>query len=179
MLFIIFSLIIIAVLIGFLFIFPRYTEEDDLAILKKYQSIKEGLLSVMTFNIRFDGPERDPNNHFTKRIFRLTETIKKWEPSILSVQEPFADQLRQWHSHLPKHYQYIGYQPDDADSNLVHPLSHMYFQVAILYNNHVLTLLEQDYIWLSKSPRIVGSKDWDSHGARTLNIARFKFNNDD
>ncbi|CAF1227882.1 unnamed protein product [Adineta steineri] len=179
MLFIIFSLIIIAVLIGFLFIFPRYTEEDDLAILKKYQSIKEGLLSVMTFNIRFDGPERDPNNHFTKRIFRLTETIKKWEPSILSVQEPFADQLRQWHSHLPKHYQYIGYQPDDADSNLVHPLSHMYFQVAILYNNHVLTLLEQDYIWLSKSPRIVGSKDWDSHGARTLNIARFKLNNDD
>ncbi|CAF5074036.1 unnamed protein product, partial [Rotaria sp. Silwood1] len=49
----------------------------------------------------------------------------------------------------------------------------MDFQVAILYNNQVLKLIEQDYIWLSKSPRVVESKDWNSSGARTLNIARF------
>ncbi|CAF1162614.1 unnamed protein product [Rotaria sp. Silwood1] len=55
----------------------------------------------------------------------------------------------------------------------------MDFQVAILYNNQVLKLIEQDYIWLSKSPRVVESKDWNSSGARTLNIARFQLKNDD
>jgi hypothetical protein len=145
MLFILFS-----ILISFLLTFPRYTEEDDLAMLQKYQSIREGLLSVMTFNIRFDRVERDSNNHFTKRVFRLTETIEKWEPSILSVQEPFVSQLLHWQSHLPKHYEAIGYQRDGIGRNLAHSLAHMDYQVAILDNNKVLTLLEQDYIWLSK-----------------------------
>ncbi len=48
-------------------------------MLEKYQNIKNCLLSVMTFNIRFNGIERNSNNHFTKRIYRLTETIEKME----------------------------------------------------------------------------------------------------
>jgi hypothetical protein len=87
--------------------------------------------------------------------------------------------LLHWQSHLPKYYQRIGYQRDDTDRNLEHSLAGMDFQVAVLYNNQVLKLVEQDYIWLSKSPRIVGSKDWDSDGARTLNIARFELKTDD
>lgn len=170
-------LIFLPLLISFLFTYPRYTKEDDLAMLYKYQSIKEDLLSVMTFNIRYDGVEYDPNNNFTHRVFRLTETIEKWQPSILCVQEALTDQLLHWKSHLPKHYQYIGYRYDSNDNNITHSVSNRDFQVAILYNNQILTLLEQDYIWLSKTPRIVGSKDWDSHGARTLNIGRFKLNN--
>lgn len=177
MLFILF-LIFLPLLISFLFTCPRYTKEDDLDMLHKYQSIKEDLLSVMTFNIRYDGVEHDPNNNFTKRVFRLTETIEKWQPSILCVQEALTDQLLHWKAHLLNHYQHIGYRHDSQDNNITHQLSHMDFQVAILYNDQVLTLLEQDYIWLSKTPRILGSKDWDSHGARTLNIARFKLNND-
>jgi endonuclease/exonuclease/phosphatase family metal-dependent hydrolase len=176
-LFILFS-ILIPVLISFPFMIPRYTEQDDSTMLHKYLSIKEGLLSVMTFNIRFDGVERDLNNHFTKRVYRLTETIEKWQPAILAVQEPFAGQLLHWESLLPKYYQHIGYQSDHIDKNLGHSSSHMDFQVAILYNNQLLNLVEQDYIWLSNSPRTVGSKDWDSSGARTLNIARFQLKND-
>ncbi|CAF4647464.1 unnamed protein product, partial [Rotaria sp. Silwood2] len=37
----------------------------------------------------------------------------------------------------------------------------------------------QDYIWLSKTPCVVDSKDWDSLRARTLNIARLELINDD
>ncbi|CAF3171354.1 unnamed protein product [Rotaria sp. Silwood2] len=175
--FILFS-ILIPLFIVFLFTFPRYTEQNDSTILQKYLAIKQNLLSVMTFNIRFDGVERDQNNHFTKRVYRLTETVKKWQPSILCVQEPFAGQLMHWRSQLPKYYQYIGYQPGGVDRNLEDPSSHRDFQVAILYNNQILKLVEQDYIWLSKSPRVVGSKDWNSAGARTLNIARFQLKND-
>ncbi|CAF3498504.1 unnamed protein product [Rotaria sp. Silwood1] len=169
--------ILIPVFIAFLFTFPRYTEQDDSALLQEYLVIKQNLLSVMTFNIRLDGVERDPNNHFTKRVYRLTETVKKWQPFILSVQEPFAGQLLHWRSQLPEHYQYIGYQPGGIDRNLKDPSSHRDFQVAILYNSQILQLVEQDYIWLSKSPRIVESKDWNSAGARTLNIARFQLKN--
>lgn len=176
-LFILFSILIPALSI-FLFIFPHYTEQDDSTLLQKYLSMKEDLLSVMIFNIRFDGVERNPNNHFTKRVYRLSDTIEKWQPSILGVQEPFAGQLLHLESLLPKYYQHVGYQSDHIDRNLEHSSSHMDFQVAILYNNQVLKLVEQDYIWLSKSPRTVGSKDWESSGARTLNIARFQLKND-
>ncbi|CAF0850222.1 unnamed protein product [Adineta ricciae] len=169
--------ILLCLFICYLFTFPRYTEEDDLTTLKKYQTINQNLLSVMTFNIRHDIHERDPNNNFTKRVFRLVETVEKWKPSVLSVQEPFADQIRLWHCHLPKYYRYVGYQPMDTEDGCEDSLSKMDFRVAILYNTQILTLLEQDYIWLSKCPRIVGSKDWNSHGVRTLNIARFKLKN--
>ena len=172
--------IIIPTLITLLFTFPRYMEEDDSTLLRKYQSIKQDLLSVMTFNVRLDGIERDPNNHFTKRIYRLTETVEKWQPAILCVQEPFTGQLLHWQSLLPKYYRHIGYQHDDiTNRNFEHALSHMDFQVAILYNNQILKLMDQDYIWLSKSPRIIGSKNWDSGSIRTLNIARFQLKNDD
>ncbi|CAF3256311.1 unnamed protein product [Rotaria sp. Silwood2] len=128
----------------------------------------------MTFNIRFDVQEHDPNNHFIKRVYRLTETIEKWQPSILSVQEPFTNYIQHWQSHLPKYYDCIGYQSDRE-----HQSSDRDYQVAILYNNQLLKLLEQDYIWLSKTPHVVDSKYWDSLRARTLNIARLKLINDD
>jgi len=148
-------------------------------MLQKYLTIKQDLLSVMTFNIRFDGLERDSNNHFTKRIYRLTETVEKWQPAILSVQEPLTSQFQHWQSHLPKYYQSIGYEHDRINKRVQHSLSHMDFQVAILYNDKILKLLEQDYLWLSKTPRTVGSKDWDSNSIRTLNIARFELISDD
>ncbi|UJR17590.1 hypothetical protein I4U23_004486 [Adineta vaga] len=166
----IFLSILIPVFIAFLFTFPRYTEQDDNNMLQKYLLIKQNLVSIMTFNIRVDILERNPENNFTKRIYRLTETIEKWQPTIFCIQEPLTDQLRQWQSYLPYYYQSIGYPQASSDLD---------FQVAILYNNQTLKLLEQDYLWLSKTPRIVGSKDWNSNAIRTLNIARFQYMSDD
>ena len=160
--------ILISLLIVFLFTFPRYGERDDADMLQKYLKIKEDLLPVMTFNIRLDSFERNPDNLFANRIYRLTETIEKWQPAILCVQEPFTIQLQRWQSHLPRYYQSIGYQHDDTEE------CERDFQVAIVYDDQKLKLIDRDYIWLSKTPRIVGSKDWDSNRARTLNIARFE-----
>ncbi|CAF1333063.1 unnamed protein product [Adineta steineri] len=134
-------------------------------MLQKYLSLKHGLLSIMTFNIRVDIVEHNPENNFKKRIDRLTKIIEKWQPTILCVQEPLTDQFQHWQFHLPSYYQSIG----SAYSS-----SQLDFQVAILYNNQILKLLDQDYLWLSKTPRTVGSKDWNSHAIRTLNIARFQ-----
>ncbi|CAF5012708.1 unnamed protein product, partial [Rotaria sp. Silwood1] len=107
----------------------------------------------MTFNIRFDGIEHDPNNHFTKRVYRLTETIEKWQPSILNVQEPFANQLLHWRSHLPTYYQYIGYQPDGIDRNLEHPSSHVKSKQARQEETKIIRFtIEQ---WQKKYPTAV------------------------
>ena len=173
---ILFSLLI-PIPIALLFTYPRYTDQDDFNMLQQYLSIKEDRLSAMTFNIRLDGIERDPNNHFTKRISRLTRTIENWQPAILGVQEPFAGQLLHWQSHLPNYYQYVGYRYHSMDKNHQTISSEQDFQVAILYNEQRLELLEHDYLWLSKTPRTVGSKDWNSRSVRTLNIARFKLMN--
>ena len=167
--------IIFPICLSLLFTYPRYTEEDDAIMFEKYRTIKEDLLPVMTLNIRFDGVERDLNNHFSKRIFRLTEMIEKWQPAIIGLQEPFGGQLLHWKSQLPKHYDHIGYQRGGTDRNLDDPMCHLDFQVAILYNKEMFEVLDQDYFWLSKTPRTVGSKNWDSASPRALNIARLKF----
>ena len=159
------------VFVAFLFAYPRYSESDDDKLLEEYRTINADLLPVMTFNIRFDGLERDPNNHFTKRITRLTETVHRWQPAILAVQEPFTGQLAHWQSTLPSSYRSIGYQRDSP--------SPRDFQVAILYDEQRVKLIERDYLWLSKTPRVEESKDWDSAGARTLNIARFQWARND
>lgn len=175
--FLLFSLVV-PLLVAWLFTYPRYTEEDDAMMLEKYRTIKENLLPVMTFNIRFDGVERDPNNHFTKRVSRLTETVEKWQPAIIGLQEAFASQIIHWKSQLPSHYDHIGYQRDGSDRNLEHPSTHLDFQVAILYNTELFELLDRDYFWLSKTPRTPHSKDWDSLSPRALNIARLKLRSD-
>ncbi|CAF1435406.1 unnamed protein product [Adineta ricciae] len=124
----------------------------------------------MTFNIRVDILEHDPENNFTKRIHRLTQTIGKWQPTILCVQEPLTNQFQHWLSYLPSYYRSIGSPNSSSDFD---------FQVAILYNSQILKLLDQDYLWLSKTPRTVGSKDWNSHAVRTLNVARFHLISDE
>eukprot|EP00295_Goniomonas_pacifica_P027203 CAMPEP_0175947040 /NCGR_PEP_ID=MMETSP0108-20121206/27663_1 /TAXON_ID=195067 ORGANISM="Goniomonas pacifica, Strain CCMP1869" /NCGR_SAMPLE_ID=MMETSP0108 /ASSEMBLY_ACC=CAM_ASM_000204 /LENGTH=257 /DNA_ID=CAMNT_0017272623 /DNA_START=259 /DNA_END=1032 /DNA_ORIENTATION=+ len=57
---------------------------------------------------------------------------------------------------------------------MAHPSRHNDFQVAIVFDQERLELLQQDYLWLSETPRIEKSKNWDSMGIRTLNVARFR-----
>ncbi|CAF1602786.1 unnamed protein product, partial [Didymodactylos carnosus] len=106
----------------------------------------------MSFNIRFDGKEWDDNNHFTKRLHRLSETIQNWKPYVIGLQEPSAGQVLHLQSVLPSYYQAIGFHR--TIGNLDHPSRHNDFQVAILYDNRILKLMERDYIWLSKTPRL-------------------------
>jgi hypothetical protein len=50
-------------------------------------------ISISSFNIRLDGLERNPENHFTKRIFRLQDTMERWKADSVGVQEPFGTGL--------------------------------------------------------------------------------------
>eukprot|EP01113_Clastostelium_recurvatum_P038633 TRINITY_DN5800_c0_g1_i5.p1 TRINITY_DN5800_c0_g1~~TRINITY_DN5800_c0_g1_i5.p1 ORF type:complete len:388 (-),score=27.70 TRINITY_DN5800_c0_g1_i5:63-1226(-) len=165
--------VILLVGVVLLYNFPRYTDHDEAAIRAHLTNISRDATSipVMTFNMRLDCEESDPNNHYTKRIHRINELFRSFEPWLVGLQEPFAGQLLHLQSYLPKHLNVIGYNRNEHD--LGHPSRHNDFQVGMIYDARHLHLEEQDYYWLSETPRIPESKSWNSMGIRTINIARF------
>lgn len=163
------------VIIVLLTVFSIVDDSSDTSFILSLPSQScSSCFSVMSFNIRLDGHECDPNNHFIKRISRLNTTISSFRPTFLGLQEPFSGQLLHLQSYLPSHYQdAIGYKRVNGHHDLTHASRQNDYQVAILYDTARAVLLEQDYLWLSKTPRAENTKDWESFGARTLNIARF------
>eukprot|EP01102_Stenamoeba_stenopodia_P015871 TRINITY_DN5482_c0_g1_i1.p1 TRINITY_DN5482_c0_g1~~TRINITY_DN5482_c0_g1_i1.p1 ORF type:complete len:413 (-),score=75.61 TRINITY_DN5482_c0_g1_i1:159-1397(-) len=174
------------VLMGLLFYFPRCDHEEvEAQLLTRYLDLQRELSSsaspatsiafpIMTFNIRLDGLESDPNNHWTKRVYRVRDTLERWKPFVVGLQEPFAGQVLHLQSIIPSRYQPIGFDRSKGQFDLGHPSRHHDMRVAMLYDTEALELLEQDYLWLSKTLRVIESKDWNSFGIRTLNIARFR-----
>lgn len=148
-------------------------------------------LGVMSFNVRLDALESDPANHFTRRVHRLRETIRKWAPAVVGVQEPFAPQMHHMLSEINgrgrrdasadddagAQYRAVGRGSPvsaDAPDDLLAPGRHDDMHDAILYRPDLLELVELDYLWLSSRPRVPGSHDWKSMGVRTANVARFR-----
>eukprot|EP01119_Soliformovum_irregulare_P017866 TRINITY_DN5371_c0_g1_i1.p1 TRINITY_DN5371_c0_g1~~TRINITY_DN5371_c0_g1_i1.p1 ORF type:complete len:385 (+),score=75.61 TRINITY_DN5371_c0_g1_i1:44-1198(+) len=170
------SLVAIGLVIVVLFTFPSYDPQNEATLFDQYQSIiaqdRNTSFPVMTFNIRVDIEERDVANHFKNRVFRIRDTILKWRPHLMGLQEPFAGQLLHLQSTLPKRYREIGFHRNTGD--LGHPSRHYDFKVGFLYDDEHLELISQDYIWLSKTPRVQDSRSWNSNGIRTLNIAVFQ-----
>eukprot|EP01118_Nematostelium_gracile_P011866 TRINITY_DN4280_c0_g1_i2.p1 TRINITY_DN4280_c0_g1~~TRINITY_DN4280_c0_g1_i2.p1 ORF type:complete len:371 (-),score=69.07 TRINITY_DN4280_c0_g1_i2:20-1132(-) len=164
------SKIVIIVVIGILLsVLPLI--EDEKVLLERYVQSRTEIenendlgLSVMTFNIRFDGEEADPNNHFTKRIFRLKETIEKYSPALIGFQEPFVGQLLHLRTELPKRYNAVGYDKRGYKG----------FVNAILYDEEEFDLIDSDYIWLSETPNVENSKSWGGD-ERALCMAVFKW----
>ena len=170
---------------------------DELAHLDTYNALlnsKEAalddggsfVLPVMSFNVRLDGLEKNPNNHFTKRVDRLKAVIERWKPSIAGLQEPYGEQMAHIMRYMPSNYRVIGTHAslqEDSDTSKPNSIPMKRtpddFQTAILYDVEKLKLLEHDYLWLSTTPRVPYSKNWDSQGVRTLNIARFEIRGKD
>lgn len=130
-------------------------------------------LSVMSFNIRLDGVEADPANHWTQRMARVRSVLDEYRPASVGLQEPFGGQV--WHLQSvldPKWRTVGGHQESEYD--LGHPSRHRDMQTGILYDSDQLELLHSHYHWLSRTPDVPGTKDWRSMGVRTLLVAHFK-----
>ena len=126
-------------------------------------------LPVMTYNIRIDMEERDANNHYTKRVGRLSSFIGRMEPWLIGLQEPSSGQLLHLQSGLASHWRAVGYEGNGhKDIDRADPRRFNDYQTGILYDSRHLELVESDHIWLSERPRSPGSKSWDSVGVRTV-----------
>jgi endonuclease/exonuclease/phosphatase family metal-dependent hydrolase len=117
------------------------------------QSIK-----VMSYNIRLDVAS-DGVNQWSNRKEKLPALIAKYNPDLLGLQEAMHHQLMDILKALPQ-YGYIGVGRDDGKEKGEYS--------AILYKKDKFTVTSDKTTWLSETPDVPGSKNWDAAITRIL-----------
>lgn len=107
---------------------------------------------AMTYNIRFDNPG-DGVNAWPERKNRLYALIRKHDPDLIGVQEALLHQLEDIKKALPE-YDFRGAGRDDGKNQGEFS--------AILYKKKKFSVIDQNTFWLSETPDVPGSKDWDA-----------------
>ena len=111
-------------------------------ILVTAPALAEIPLKVMSFNIRY-GTAMDGENAWPKRKDILVNTIKKYDPDVLGLQESIAFQADYIIEKLPE-YRWFGVDRDVSGKGEM---------TAILYKHARLFPVESGHFWLSKRPR--------------------------
>lgn len=109
------------------------------------------VISVMTYNIRYDNPEDSLNSWFNRKAL-LSSQIKFNHPDIVGVQEALNHQLSFVDSVI-NDYNFVGVGRNDGESQGEYN--------AIFYDVDKFDLLEQGTFWLSDTPDSV-SVGWDA-----------------
>lgn len=115
-------------------------------------------IKVMTYNIRYDNPG-DGENQWNNRTGKVYDLIKKYDPDIIGVQEALYHQLEDISENL-KHYEYFGAGRDDGKQKGEYS--------AVFIRKNRFKIVEQNTFWLSKTPEVPGSKDWDAAITRVV-----------
>lgn len=123
------------------------------------QSVK-----IMSYNLRFDNPQ-DGVNAWPNRKNKVFELIQKYDPDIIGVQEALKHQLDEISQALPG-YIFIGAGRDDGKTSGEYS--------AIFYKKDKMSVLEQNTFWLSETPEIPGSKNWDAAITRVATWGKFR-----
>ena len=120
-------------------------------------------MRMMTFNLRFEN-DRDGANAWQNRRSLVLEMIRKHRPSILGTQEGMKSQL----GYLKKHLKgYHLHAPSRVWDNTC-----QYPTLFILRER--FEVLGGKEFWLSKTPQVHRSKDWDSAFPRMMSYANLK-----
>ena len=117
-------------------------------------------VKVMSYNIRYDNPG-DGVNQWDKRKGKVFDLIKKYNPDIIGVQEALHHQLTDIQQNLPQ-YEFFGVGRDDGKQKGEHS--------AIFIRKKRFKILEQNTFWLSETPEVPGSKNWDAAITALRNI---------
>ena len=119
----------------------------------------DAVLSVMTYNLRFDAgsPPGDPD-HWPDRAPLLARLLAAERPALLGVQEPLFGQLRVVADALPG-YACVGYGREGGSRS-----EHS----SVFYDPDRLELTGWDQLWLSGTPRQIGSTSWGNELPRVL-----------
>lgn len=114
----------------------------------------------MTFNLRFEN-DRDGQNAWECRRQMIVRMIRRYRPDILGTQEGKWDQLMYLVAGLPE---YAVHMPDRrVDKTVQCP-------TIFVRRDRFLVSGGRDF-WLSKTPDVYLSKDWDSAFPRMLSYA--------
>jgi endonuclease/exonuclease/phosphatase family metal-dependent hydrolase len=121
-------------------------------------------LKVMTYNIRYDNPG-DGINSWPNRKEKVYDLLKKYNPDILGVQEALEHQIKDIIQALPE-YDYIGVGRDDGKTKGEYS--------AILFKKKIFSIVKENTFWLSETPQVPGSKNWDAAITRIVTWGKFK-----
>jgi len=117
-------------------------------------------MRVMTFNLRFEN-DRDGPNAWVYRRGLIAEVINRQRPSVIGTQEGRWNQLLYLRDHLPDYHLHAPQRV--IDSTCQYPtlfIRKLDFHVG-----------EGRDFWLSKTPDVHRSKDWDSAFPRMMSYA--------
>ncbi len=117
-------------------------------------------INAMTFNIRCDVAS-DGLNGWVHRKEVLVQTIKKYDPDIIGMQEVVHNQLLYLNDNLEQYSFYGVGRKDGKEGGEYCP---------IYYKESEFELLDKGTFALSRTPEIIGSKSW---GAAIERIATF------
>jgi len=120
-------------------------------------------LDVMTFNLRFASTS-EPNS-WTARRPVMRRLLRREAPALIGTQEGLYQQLRDIHTDLGPHYDWIGTGREGGSHDEA---------VAILYDTRRLAPIEHDTHWLSDTPEVIGSNTWGAALPRIVTWVRFR-----
>lgn len=121
-----------------------------------------GVFGVMTFNIRFE-TEEDRENTWESRRDLVVELMTRHAPRVLGTQEGMWHQLKYLQGHLPGYTLLSPFRV--IDESCQYP--------SIFYRTAEFEFQEGGEFWLSKTPAVHRSKDWDSAFPRMMSYGRF------
>ena len=117
-------------------------------------------MRVMTFNVRFEN-DKDGDNSWSCRREMASDLVRGHAPSILGTQEGKWSQLLYLRDHLPD---YVLHAP----GRVIDPTSQY---PTLFFRREDFEVEEGGEFWLSKTPEVHRSKDWDSAFPRMMSYA--------
>jgi endonuclease/exonuclease/phosphatase family metal-dependent hydrolase len=133
-----------------------------LLVLLSAGALGETPLRVMSFNLRY-GTANDGENSWPNRRELVAETIQKYTPDIVGLQECLIFQADYLAESLD-HYRWLGMDRDATGKGE---------STAILYRADLLAPVAYGNFWLSETPEAPASKSWDSSLTRMATWVRF------
>lgn len=121
-------------------------------------------IKVMTYNIRLD-TQVDGVNQWDKRKHKVFAVLQKYQPDIFGVQEAKHNQMQDIAGSMTD-FIYFGVGRDDGQEKGEHS--------AVFVRRDRFTVLDQGTFWLSKTPEVPGSKDWDAAITRIATWGRLE-----
>ncbi|WP_020118298.1 endonuclease/exonuclease/phosphatase family protein [Streptomyces canus] len=120
-------------------------------------------LDVMTFNLRFASTS-EPNSWTVRRPV-MRQLLRQEAPTVMGTQEGLYQQLLDIHSDLGTHYDWIGTGREGGSHDE---------STAVFYDTRRLAPVEHDTLWLSDTPRVIGSNTWGAALPRIVTWVRFR-----
>ncbi|MET8079510.1 endonuclease/exonuclease/phosphatase family protein [Streptomyces sp. NPDC005303] len=119
-------------------------------------------LDVMTFNLRFASTS-EPNSWAARRPV-MRQLLRQEAPTLMGTQEGLYQQLLDIHADLGPHYDWIGTGREGGSHDE---------STAVFYDTRRLAPVEHDTLWLSDTPRLIGSNTWGAALPRIVTWVRF------